>query len=86
MSIRPKKKQFSTLFKAVSEIILDLAQFQAEHGPESLEKILGQLGSAKKMANRIENVSSELKEVSYSVDIRNVYDFSRNYRSLLLQR
>ena len=66
--------------------MLDLAQFQAEHGPESLEKILGQLSSAKKMANRIEKVSSNLKEVSYSVDIRNLYDFSRNYRSLLLQR
>lgn len=49
---------------------LDLAEFQARHGREALQKLLVKLASSHRMGVRIEKIVEDLKKVSYQIYIR----------------
>ena len=51
-------------------MVLDLAEFQARHGKEALQKLLVKLASSHRMGVRIEKIVEDLKKVSYQIYIR----------------
>ena len=55
--------------KDISSMILDLADFQTEHGPESLRKLMIKIGSRHKMKSQIETICDDLRKVTHRINI-----------------
>ena len=64
-----KSYSSSSLGKDISTMIMDMAEFQRQHGAESLRKLVVKIGSTHRIKTRIETLCNDLTRVSHQINV-----------------